>query len=138
MLQFLAPVLINIIPKIKLKGLGEEDRFFLHFAIKAMTLCTMLMYTPTIPAEVKANLPFVTFVDSPADAIAMAETKYRTETDALIFPHGGSTYPIHAFVTVILCHSDPLILGEESLFERSLDVNPLTGYIKFPSQEMPL
>ncbi len=60
----------QLIPKLKLKGLGEEDRFFLYFAIKAMTLCTMLMYAPTIPATVKANLPFVTFVDSPEEAVA--------------------------------------------------------------------
>ena len=93
-LQFLAPVLVNIIPKIKLKGLGEEDRFFLYFAIKAMTLCTMLMYAPTIPAEVKANLPFVTFVDSPEEAVAMAARKYPAAADVLVFPHGGSTYPI--------------------------------------------
>ncbi len=93
-LQFLAPVLLKVIPKIKPKGLGEEDRFFLYFAIKAMTLCTMLMYAPTIPAEVKANLPFVTFVDTPEEAIAMAAKKYPASADVLVFPHGGSTYPI--------------------------------------------
>jgi nickel-dependent lactate racemase len=93
-LKFLAPVLLPLIPKLKIKGLGEEDKFFLYFAIKAMTLSTMLMYAPTIPEKVKANLPFVDFVDSPQQAIEMAKQKVGNKADVLLFPHGGSTFPI--------------------------------------------
>jgi hypothetical protein len=93
-LKFLAPVLLPLIPKLKIKGLGEEDKFFLYFAIKAMTLSTMLMYAPTIPEKVKANLPFVDFVDSPQQAIEMAKQKVGSKADVLLFPHGGSTFPI--------------------------------------------
>lgn len=93
-LKFLAPVLLPLIPKLKIKGLGEEDKFFLYFALKAMTLAKMLIYAPTIPEKVKANLPFVDFVDSPAQAIEIAKQKVGEKADVLLFPHGGSTFPI--------------------------------------------
>jgi lactate racemase len=93
-LKFLAPILLPLIPKIHLKGIGEEDKFFLYFALKAMTLTTMLMYAPTIPEKVKANLPFVDFVDSPQQAVEMAKQKVGSKADVLLFPHGGSTFPI--------------------------------------------
>jgi len=35
-LQFLAPLLLPLVPKLKIKGLGEEDRFFLYFALQGM------------------------------------------------------------------------------------------------------
>jgi len=35
-LQFLAPVLLPLVPRLKIKGLGEEDRFFLYFALQGM------------------------------------------------------------------------------------------------------
>lgn len=93
-LKLLAPLLLALIPKLKLSGVSDEDKFFLYFAIKAMTLCTMLMYAPTIPPEVKANLPFVTFVDDPGQAIRLAEERFPTGADVLVFPSGGSTFPI--------------------------------------------
>jgi hypothetical protein len=93
-LKLLAPVLIPLVPKLKLKGMGEEDRFFLYFALQAMHRATLLMYAPTIPAETRANLPFVEFVDNPEEALSRARQLFPGKAGVLIFPHGGSTYPI--------------------------------------------
>ncbi|MCX6031739.1 MAG: nickel-dependent lactate racemase [Chloroflexi bacterium] len=93
-LQLLAPLLVRLVPRLKLKGMGEEDRFFLYFALQAMQRATLLMYAPTIPAAVQANLPFVRFVASPEDALAFARRRFPRKADVLVFPNGGSTYPI--------------------------------------------
>ena len=69
-LQFLAPVLLPMVPKLKLKGMGEEDKFFLYFALQAMRMGTLLLYAPTIPAEIHERLPFVQFVSSPEEGVA--------------------------------------------------------------------
>ncbi len=93
-LRTLAPVLLALLPRLKLRNMGEEDRFFLYFALQAMRHATLLLYAPTIPPEVRANLPFVQFVDSVAEGIALAGSKVTGQADVLVFPHGGSTYPI--------------------------------------------
>ncbi len=92
-LQFLAPLLIPLVPKLKLSGMGEEDRFFLYFALQAMRHATLIMVAPTIPEEVKGNLPFVTFEDSLDDALTAARKKFPKSAEVLIFPNGGTTYP---------------------------------------------
>ena len=68
-LKYLSPLLLPLVPKLKLKGMGEEDRFFLYFALQAMRHATLLMYAPTIPAETQKNLVFVDFVQTSEDAI---------------------------------------------------------------------
>jgi nickel-dependent lactate racemase len=95
-LRALAPLLVRLVPRLKVQGMGEEDRFFLYFALQAMRHCTLLLYAPTIPAEVRANLPFVEFVDSPAEAITRAHRRLSGQAEVLVFPHGGTTYPILA------------------------------------------
>jgi len=92
-LKFLAPFLIPLIPKLKLKGMGEEDRFFLYFALQAMRHATLIMVAPTIPDEVKANLPFVAFEDTLLDALQAAKKAFPGKAEVLIFPNGGTTYP---------------------------------------------
>lgn len=93
-LQLLAPLLLRLVPRLKIEGLGEEDRFFLYFALQAMRHCKMLLYAPTIPEEVRANLPFVEFVDSVEEAVALAQRHSPARAEVLAFPHGGITYPI--------------------------------------------
>ncbi len=93
-LKVLMPLLLAILPKIKLKGLGEEDRFFLYFALQAMHHCEMLMYAPSIPVEIQARLPFVRFVNSPEEAIQKARLRHGQNANVLVFPLGGITYPI--------------------------------------------
>ena len=93
-LRLLAPLLLPLVPKLKLKGLGEEDRFFLYFALQAMRHATLLMYGPTIPSPTQQNLPFVSFVAKPEDAIAQAKRRFPGKAEVLVFPYGGSTYPI--------------------------------------------
>ncbi|HEY3341446.1 MAG TPA: nickel-dependent lactate racemase [Anaerolineae bacterium] len=88
-----APVLLPLVPRLKLKGMGEEDRFFLYFALQAMRHATLLMYAPTIPAGVKANLPFVQFVTSASDTVSAAHQCITGHAEVLVFPHGGITYP---------------------------------------------
>ncbi len=92
-LQSLAPLLVRLVPRLKLNGMGEEDRFFLYFALQAMRQAKMLMYAPTIPESVKQNLPFVQFYSTPEEALALARHRFSGSADVLVFPHGGITYP---------------------------------------------
>ena len=93
-LKLLAPLLLPLVPKLKLKGMGEEDKFFLYFALQAMLHGTLLIVAPTIPAAVHENLPFLYFEDSLDTALARARVRFPGKADVLVFPHGGSTYPI--------------------------------------------
>jgi len=93
-LRLAAPLLLPLVPKLKLKGMGEEDKFFLYFALQAMQTATLLMYAPTIPASVQANLPFVDFVPSAPSAVERARQRYPASAEVLVFPQGGCTYPI--------------------------------------------
>jgi nickel-dependent lactate racemase len=92
-LKAVAPVLLPLVPKLKLSGMGEEDRFFLYFALQAMRHASLLMYAPTIPVGVKANLPFVQFVETPDESVSVAHQRLAERAEVLIFPHGGITYP---------------------------------------------
>jgi hypothetical protein len=74
--------------------MGEEDRFFLYFALQAMRRADLVLYAPTIPEDVRENLPFVTFVDSVEEGLARAQRQFPTQAKVLAFPHGGITYPI--------------------------------------------
>jgi nickel-dependent lactate racemase len=89
-----APLLLPLVPRLKLKGLGEEDKFFLYFALQAMRHATLLMYAPTIPVATQANLPFVDFVNEAQQAVELARQRFPATARVLVFPHGGSTYPI--------------------------------------------
>jgi lactate racemase len=93
-LKLLSPLLLPLVPKLKLKGMGEEDKFFLYFALQAMSHATLLMYAPTIPLEIHERLPFVQFVSSPEQALARAAGLIPGPARVLAFPYGGSTYPI--------------------------------------------
>ena len=92
-IKILAPLLVRLVPRLKLKGLGEEDRFFLYGALQAMRRADLLMVAPTIPEETKSHLPFVRFVDSPKNAIEEAHRRFPNQAEVLIFPYGGTTYP---------------------------------------------
>lgn len=93
-LKLLAPLLLRLVPRVKIEGLGEEDRFFLYFALQAMRHADLLLYAPTIPMDVRANLPFVTFVDSVEGALAAAHRRMPKRAEVLVFPYGGITYPV--------------------------------------------
>ena len=92
-LKFVSPVLLPLVPKLKFKGMGEEDRFFLYFALQAMRHATLLMYAPTIPVATQKNLVFVDFVLNPEQALQIARKRYPGKAEVLVFPHGGITYP---------------------------------------------
>jgi len=94
MLRVLAPLLLRLVPRVAIEGMGEEDRFFLYFALQAMRRADLVLYAPTIPVEVQENLPFVTFVDSVEEGLARAQRQLPTQAKVLAFPHGGITYPI--------------------------------------------
>ncbi len=92
-LKAAAPLLVRLVPKMNLRGMGEEDRFFLYSTLQLMMRARLIMYSPTIPAEKQANLPFVEFMPSIDEAIRAAQKKFRGKADVLVFPYGGITYP---------------------------------------------
>ncbi len=92
-LKVVAPWLVRMVPKIKLKGMGEEDRFFLYATLHAMLHARLIMYAPTIPSEKQANLPFAEFVPTVEQAVQAAQSKFPAGADVLVFPYGGITYP---------------------------------------------
>lgn len=92
-LKLLAPLLVNLIPRLKLGDMPHDERFYLYFALQSMRRCTTLVYAPTIPEEARSGLPFVIFVDEVEEAIAWAQRRLRQAT-VWAFPHGGSTYPV--------------------------------------------
>jgi lactate racemase len=95
-LRRLAPILVRLVPRLKLRGMGEEDRFFLYFALQAMSRSTLLMVAPTIPESTKANLPFIEFVDTLPQALQRAQQRQPRQAKVLVFPYGGITYPVLA------------------------------------------
>jgi lactate racemase len=92
-LKLFAPIILKAVPKMKLTGMGEEDRFFLYFALQAMRHARLLMVAPTIPVEIHERLPFVEFVANAETAISMAQKRFNRKAEVLVFPHGGITYP---------------------------------------------
>ena len=93
-LKTLIPVILPFVSRVKLRGMGEEDRFFLYFALQAMRMGRQLMYAPTIPTAIHPNLPFVDFISSVQEGLSLASRKFPNQPDVLIFPNGGITYPI--------------------------------------------
>jgi nickel-dependent lactate racemase len=92
-LRALAPILVRLVPRMRLRGMGEEDRFFLYFALQAMRRATLLLYAPTVPDEIRKGLPFAQFVDSPEAAVARARSLVGDNASVVVFPDGGATYP---------------------------------------------
>ncbi len=93
-LKLLSPAILPLVPKLKLSGMAEEDKFFLYFALQAMRHGNLMLYGPTIPAGVQENLPFVSFVQQPAEAIQRAAQQFPGRAEVVVLPFGGSTYPI--------------------------------------------
>jgi lactate racemase len=89
----LAPLLIRAVPRMPLGDMGEEDRFFLYFALQAMRRATLLLYAPTIGADVRRGLPFARFVDSPHAALDAARSVVGETATVAVFPDGGASYP---------------------------------------------
>lgn len=92
-LRFLAPVILPLVLRLKLKGMAEDDKFFLYFALQAMRHALLLLYAPTIGADIRERLPFVDFVDTPQQAIELARQRFPGKAEVLVFPHGGITFP---------------------------------------------
>jgi len=93
-LKLLAPLLLPMVPKLNLKGLSEEERLFLYFALQAMRRATLLLYGPSIPEINQKNMLFVEFVQQAQAGIQRAALKFPGKADVVVFPYGGSTYPI--------------------------------------------
>jgi hypothetical protein len=93
MLNMVAPLLVRLVPKLRIASMGEEDRFFLYFALQAMIRARLILYGPTIPAEKQANLPFAEFIPTIEQAVQIAQARVPDAADVLVFPYGGITYP---------------------------------------------
>jgi hypothetical protein len=74
--------------------MGEEDRFFLYFALQVMLHGELLLYAPTIPLEIHERLPFVTCISSIEEGLERAKRRFPNEADVLVFPNWGRPYPI--------------------------------------------
>jgi nickel-dependent lactate racemase len=92
-LRTLAPLLVRLVPRLKL-NVPDDERFFLYFALQAMRHCRTVVYAPSVPADKRAGLPFVEFVDAPAAALARAAQLAGDRASVLAFPYGGVTYPV--------------------------------------------
>jgi len=92
-LRLLAPLLLPLVPRLKIAGMAEEDRFFLYFALQSMRHARVFLYAPTIPAEVQERMPFVQFVAEAQDAVTAARRLFPGRAEVLVFPSGGVTYP---------------------------------------------
>jgi nickel-dependent lactate racemase len=93
-LRLLAPLLLPLVRRMKLRGMGEEERFFLYFTLQAIRRAKLLIYAPTIAPEIRANLSFVEFVDSVDAALDRAAALSGPKPTVLVFPQGGVTYPV--------------------------------------------
>jgi len=78
---------------LKIKGLGEEDRFFLYFALQGMRRGHMFFVAPTIPEETQSHLPFAQFWPTAEAAVEAAMQVVPRKADVLVFPSGGISYP---------------------------------------------
>jgi hypothetical protein len=92
-LRLLAPLLLPLVPRLKVAGMGEEDRFFLSFALQSMRHAHVFLYAPPIPPEIQARMPFVRFVADVQEAITAASRVFPGKAEVLVFPSGGITYP---------------------------------------------
>ncbi len=92
-LQAAAPLLVKLVPRMKLRGMGEEDRFFLYAALQSMIRAQLIMYAPSIPADKQANLPFARFLPTLEQTVEAAHRKLPGKAGVLVFPYGGITYP---------------------------------------------
>lgn len=92
-LKLVAPLLVKLVPKLKLSGVGEEERLFLYAVLQGMMRATLILYAPNIPVEKQANLVFFESQPTVEAAIAAASAKLPREADVLVFPYGGITYP---------------------------------------------
>ena len=92
-LKRLAPLLLPLVPRLRIKSLGEEDRLFLYLALQGIRRGDFIIYAPSIPAEVRERLPFLT-LDSVEAALACARRRFPRSAEVLVFPHAGSTYPM--------------------------------------------
>jgi len=93
-LRALAPLLLPLVRRMKPRGLGEEERFFLYFTLQAIRRVRLLMYAPTLTPEHRANLPFVEFANSVESAVERAAELAGPKPRVLVFPQGGVTYPV--------------------------------------------
>lgn len=59
-----------------------------------MRRATLLMYAPTPPLEIHPRLPFVEFSDQAQGTVNRAIQIVGGHARVLVFPYGGSPYPI--------------------------------------------
>ncbi len=94
LLRIAAPFILPLVPRLKLKHMGEDSRYFFYSALQAMHRHRLLMYAPTIPKSAQRNMPFLDFVSTPQAGVNLACVMRPGKADVLVFPHGGSTFPI--------------------------------------------
>jgi len=77
--------------RLPLKGMGEEERFFLYFALQAMRRATLLLYAPAVPAEARVDCRSSgSWSRRRRDRLARQHFPGRARV--LVFPARGTTY----------------------------------------------
>jgi len=93
-LKLLAPLLLKALPRTRSASQGEEFKFFEYFALQALRRNHLLLYTPTVPREFAATVPFAEFSWTLDETWAIAQRRFPGRADVLLIPAGGVTYPI--------------------------------------------
>lgn len=91
--KFLARVLSGVITRVAVPGISEEERFVAYFLFQAVLRNRIFIYAPSVTGKIHGRIPLIKFFDSMEKAIDAAR-KYKPAADVLVFPHGGTTYPI--------------------------------------------
>ena len=93
-LKLLAPLLLRVLPHTRSASQGEEFKFFEYFALQALRRNHLLLYTPTVPREFAATVPFAEFSWTLEETWSIAQRRFPGRADVLIMPSGGVTYPV--------------------------------------------
>jgi nickel-dependent lactate racemase len=93
-MRMIAGLLLPVFGRIRLKGMRDDDKFFVYFALQTLKRYNVVFYAPNVPAELGQRVPFLDFNADMSVAMSKAVAAAPREASVLVFPNGGVTYPI--------------------------------------------
>ena len=91
-----AGLLLPFFGRLRLRGMRDDDKFFIYFALQTLKRFNVVFYAPNVPAELGQRVPFLDFNADLGVALAKAAAAAPKDASVLVFPNGGVTYPILA------------------------------------------